>query len=192
MWWIILAVLFIVFDLNYFIRVIFTLIVILCSKRGLKLSDTITTYGICTTQDIDMMLNHMNNARFLRELDFARYHWYGRTGFWTKLRALGGSAVQASAMIRYRKLISLGHPFRIETNMVWWDEKCIFFEHKFITLFDGFVRAVATSRQAITGVELDAVLRQFEDGRTKPEQPEEIRHWMSAVEVSSRKLRKDR
>lgn len=139
-----------------------------------------------------MMLNHMNNARFLRELDFARYHWYGRTGFWTKLRALGGSAVQASVMVRYRKQLSLGHPFRIETNVVWWDDKCIYFEHKFVTLFDGFVRAVATSRQAITGVELDKAMKQFDDGQTRPEQPEEIRHWMNAVEISSRNLRKDR
>nr|XP_029723391.1 protein THEM6-like [Aedes albopictus]XP_029723392.1 protein THEM6-like [Aedes albopictus] len=192
MWWIVLAALYIAFDLNYFIRAIFTVVVILCSKRGLKLTDTITTYGICTTQDIDMMLNHMNNARFLRELDFARYHWYGRTGFWTKLRALGGSAVQASVMVRYRKQLSLGHPFRIETNVVWWDDKCIYFEHKFVTLFDGFVRAVATSRQAITGVELDKVMKQFDDGQTRPEQPEEIRHWMNAVEISSRNLRKDR
>lgn len=45
MWWIVLAVLYIAFDLNYFIRAIFTVVVILCSKRGLKLTDTITTYG---------------------------------------------------------------------------------------------------------------------------------------------------
>ncbi|XP_062540233.1 protein THEM6-like [Armigeres subalbatus] len=192
MWWMLIAVLYIAFDVNYFIRAIFTVIVILFSKRGLKLSDTITTYGICTTQDIDMMLNHMNNARYLRELDFARYHWYARTGFWSKVRAMGGSAVQATVTVRYRKMLSLGLPFRIETNMVWWDDKCLFFEHKFITLFDGFVRAVATSRQAVTNVKLEEVLKQFDECATRPEQPEEIRLWMESVEESSRRLRKDR
>lgn len=139
-----------------------------------------------------MFLTHMNNARFLRELDFTRFHWYGRTAFWSAIKALGGSAVQSSAMIRYRKMMPLFRPFRVETRLVWWDEKNLYFEHKFVALFDDFVRAVAVSKQNVTGaaVQLTNIMDKFEECRIKPEQPEEIWLWLQANDVSSKKLRK--
>ncbi|XP_055639026.1 protein THEM6-like [Toxorhynchites rutilus septentrionalis] len=194
MWWMILAMLYIAFDFNYFIRVAFTIATVACSNRNLKMTDTITTYGLCTTQDIDMFIDHMNNARFLRELDFTRFHWYGRTAFWSAIKPLGGSAVQSSAMIRYRKKLPLFRPFRIETRLAWWDDKSLYFEHKFVTLFDDFVRAIAFSKQGVTGcdVRLAEIMDGFEECRDKPEQLEELRLWSQANEVSSQKLRKER
>ncbi|XP_055526294.1 protein THEM6-like [Wyeomyia smithii] len=191
MWWIV-VLLYVAFDLNYFIRTLCTIGSIALSRRNLKLTETITTYGICTTQDIDIFLNHMNNVRFLRELDFARYQWYGRCRFWTNFNAAGGSVMQGATMIRYRKMISLLQPFRVETRLVWWDEKSLYFEHKFITLLDGFIRAIAFSKQVAAKVNLNDFMGRFEECLNKPPQPDEIRHWLAANEVSSLQIRKDR
>ncbi|XP_058450632.1 protein THEM6-like [Malaya genurostris] len=190
MWWIII-VLYVALDLNYFIRTIFTLLAIALSTRNLKLTDTITCYGICTTQDVDFFLNHMNNARFLRELDFSRFQWYGRCRFWSKLRSIGGSMMQGATLIRYRKMLPLFKPFRVDTKLVWWDEISIFLEHTFVSLPDGFARSVAISRQVATGVDVIQLMQQFEECWDRPQQPEEIRYWLEAIAVSSLRLRNE-
>lgn len=53
--------------------------------------------GLCTTQDVDIFIRHMNNARYVRELDFARFHYYGLTGIYGKVKARGGGAVQGAS-----------------------------------------------------------------------------------------------
>uniref|UniRef100_A0A1Q3FNZ1 Protein THEM6 n=1 Tax=Culex tarsalis TaxID=7177 RepID=A0A1Q3FNZ1_CULTA len=192
MWWIIAVLALLAFDVNYFVRFITTMLSVHIFLPKKKLTETVTSYGICTTQDIDVFLDHMNNVRFLRELDFARYDWFGRTRFWSILRSRGGATVQGATTIRYRRMIGLFRPFRVETRLVWWDERSLFLEHRFVTLTDGFVRAVAISRQVATGgFSLGELIGQFDECREKPERPAEIGHWLDAIEVSSRTLRKE-
>jgi hypothetical protein len=78
--------------------------------------------------------------------------------------------------------------YKIETELVWWDEKAIYLEQRFVT-FDGFVRAVAMSKQCITKVNVIELMKEFTDKR--PNQPEELKTWLEAIETSSKKLRKD-
>jgi hypothetical protein len=66
--------------------------------------------GICITTDLDTLLYHMNNARYLRELDFARVDFYARTGFYARIRDKGGAVVQGACTIRYRRFV---RPFTI-------------------------------------------------------------------------------
>lgn len=73
--------------------------------------------GICTTQDVDIFIRHMNNARYLRELDFARFHFYGLTGLYEKVRAAGGGAVQGASSIRYRRAIPIFNRYKVETKV---------------------------------------------------------------------------
>jgi hypothetical protein len=40
-------------------------------RKPAALTDEVVVYSICSTSDIDYFC-HMNNARYLRELDFAR------------------------------------------------------------------------------------------------------------------------
>lgn len=47
--------------------------------------------GICTSQDVDIFIRHMNNARYLRELDFARFHFYGLNGLYEGVRKHKGT-----------------------------------------------------------------------------------------------------
>lgn len=132
----------------------------------------------------------MNNARYLRELDFARFHYYGLTGIYGAIKKHGGGAVQGATTVRYRRTIPIFNAYKITTELIWWDDKAIYLEQKFITL-DGFVRAIAISKQCITKVDVLDLMKEFEGGTKRPEQPEELRIWLEAIELSSKKLRKD-
>ncbi|XP_031632969.1 protein THEM6-like [Contarinia nasturtii] len=188
---ILLLILYIIWDVNYFIRCVFTVAMgrLFQSKR--KITETTTIYGLCTTQDVDIFIRHMNNARYVRELDFARFHFYGLTGLYEGVRKNKGGAVQGASSVRYRKTIPIFSPYKVETKLIWWDEKAIYLEQKFIT-FDGFVRAIAMSKQCITNCNVVELLKGFQGGEKIPDPPQELQLWLNAIEVSSEKLRKDK
>ncbi|KAH8235774.1 hypothetical protein KR032_007016 [Drosophila birchii] len=191
-WLVVLLILYVIWDVNYFIRCVFTVFAgrLFQSKR--KVTDTTTIYGLCTSQDVDIFIRHMNNARYVRELDFARFHFYALTGLYEKIRGRKGGAVQGASSVRYRRTIPIFHPYKITTKLVWWDEKAIYLEQQFITLADGFVRAVAMSKQNITNCDVLEVLKSYPETAKRPEKPEELKLWLDAIEVSSQKLRKDK
>lgn len=79
----------------------------------------------------------------------------------------------------------------IVLQLVYWDDKSIYLEQQFVTLRDGFVRAVVLSRQNIVGVNVNDVIAELMGSDVKkPEIPEELEHWLKGIEVSSAKLRK--
>lgn len=61
--------------------------------------------GVCFTQDIGINVRHMNNARFVRELDFSRFHFYDRTGLYAEMCRRHTDTVQGATSIRYRRTI---------------------------------------------------------------------------------------
>lgn len=73
--------------------------------------------GFCTTQDVDIFLRHMNNARYVRELDFARFHFYDRTGIYANIKAADGHAMQGASSIRYRRTIPIFTAYKVETKV---------------------------------------------------------------------------
>lgn len=75
-------------------------------------------------------------------------------------------------------------------QLAYWEDKTLFIEQKFITLNDGFVRAVVLSRQNLINVDTETLFRGIPGADQKPECPEEIKHWLQAIEISSAKLRK--
>lgn len=75
-------------------------------------------------------------------------------------------------------------------QLVYWEENTIFIEQKFITINDGFVRAVVLSRQNLLNIDSETLFRGIPGAEQKPECPEEIKHWLQAIEISSAKLRK--
>ena len=57
--------------------------------------------SICWTTDIDYFL-HMNNAKYLKELDFARFDYYFRTGLWELFKTYPGTVTNAFVFFTYR------------------------------------------------------------------------------------------
>jgi hypothetical protein len=76
-------------------------------------------------------------------------------------------------------------------QLVYWDDKSIYLEQQFVTLRDGFVRAVVLSKQNIVGVKVDDLMAKLIGSDVKkPEIPEELDHWLKGLESLSAKLRK--
>ncbi|KAJ9597746.1 hypothetical protein L9F63_011354 [Diploptera punctata] len=207
------AGLYFLFDVNYFIRIALTIIFGRFFQRKIKATDKSTIYGMVTTQDVDIFLRFMNNARYLRELDFARFLFYDRSGIYRQIVKNKGNAMQTASSIRYRRTIPIFSIYKIETRSAiciitvermtvisvstnslpcwYWDPKAIYIEQRFVTLRDGFVRAIALSKQGIVNVNVEEMMSKLVGPDfKKPAMPEEIDHWVKSNEVSSIKLRK--
>ncbi|CAK9819521.1 Protein THEM6 [Anthophora plagiata] len=188
----ILLVLYILFDVNYFLRIIFTITYGRLFQKRKNIFDTTVIYGICTTQDVDLFFKHMNNARYLRDLDFARFHYYDRTGIYNAVMKKGGGAVQGASAIRYRRAIPILTPYKVTTKLIYWEDKHFYMEHEFISLTDKFVRAVILSRQTVTGLSIPVseIISEVQPNVQRPEIPKDLEIWLNSMEVSSQKYKK--
>ncbi|XP_031839799.1 protein THEM6 isoform X2 [Nomia melanderi] len=174
------------------------------NERGLRRKG-LAGKCICTTTDVDTLLYHMNNARYLRELDFARADFYERTSLYREICSQGSGVVQGAATIRYRRFVKPLSIFKITSKIIYWDERSVFMEHRFITPNDGFIRAIAICRQRLLDCSAEAVIGSLmergvkqtgnvEAGVTqmphvRPEMPPEVARWLESNEISSALLR---
>ncbi|KAL9878584.1 protein THEM6 [Glossina fuscipes] len=199
---------YILFELHYFWRMALCLLLARFIKRKCQVLDTTIISGVCLSNDLDHFLCHMNNARYLREMDFARVDFYERTKLYHTIRKNGGSIVQGATTIRYRKFIRPFRRFYITSKIIYWDSQSIFMEHRFLRPKDQFIHCIAICRQRIIGCSVDAVLLELltrkslndtisvENGevvesKLKPEPTEELQKWIQYNEISSRNLRQN-
>lgn len=192
-------------ELHYFLRMFLTVFLARYCKKRVHILDETVIYGICTTTDVDALLYHMNNARYLRELDFARADFYERTDLYREVCSQGSGVVQGAATIRYRRFIKPLTIFKITSKIIYWDERSFFMEHRFITPGDGFIRAIAICRQRLLDCNAETVIGTLLNRRVKqnvnveagvtqvsplrPEMPLEVSRWMESNEISSAMLR---
>ncbi|KAJ8387647.1 hypothetical protein AAFF_G00151970 [Aldrovandia affinis] len=187
-----LAVLLLLFsslDVWYFLRAV---VVVLRAWFQPPVWDVLAEQSIggrVLPHDIDYM-GHMNNARYLRECDFARFAFYIRNGVLKATRALGGNVVVGASTIRYRRSLALGETFELRSRIVSWDEKSFFLEQRFISCTDGFVSAVMLCRQNILRSSPEKIMQFLCKRKVEcPEYPEELQHWISFITASSQALR---
>ncbi|KAF7275117.1 hypothetical protein GWI33_012168 [Rhynchophorus ferrugineus] len=134
----------------------------------------------------------MNNARYVRDLDFARFHFYERTGLYDEITKAKGHILQTASNIRYRRTMTLLQAYKITTKIITWDEKTLYIEQQFVTLRDGFVRAVVLSKQTTIGLNVPEIIAKLtgKDVSYRPTPPPELEDWLSSMEKSSERLRK--
>jgi len=168
------------------------------SLQGLKtlLMTPSITKGICWFTDLDLMF-HMNNARYLRECDFARFKFLTNCGISFALRRSGFTMVLGGSTIRYRRSIGLFEHFYIATKVVGWDERNLYISHEFHLSSNDFIAAVAIAKQSLvqgdTQSLFKAVLRSTGQDPTSntiasPPFPDELTKWLESNECSSRRL----
>ncbi|KAL2726842.1 protein THEM6-like [Vespula squamosa] len=188
--WIILIIYFI--DVNYFFRLIFTFVWSKCMQKKTKLTNETTIYGICTTQDLDAVMSHMNNARYLREIDFARFHYFVQTEAFSLMRKMGATAVLGGSSTRYRRPIPFLMMYKITTKLIYWDEKSLYFEHKFINLRNNFIHTIILTKQTTIGMKipLTEFLKKLEPEICLPEITQDLKLWLESMKYSSQKLKK--
>lgn len=187
-------------DLPYFLRTLCGYVSATWFKKRLRPTDTAVYASACLTTDLDVYMSHMNNARYLREIDLARIEFLLRTGIWRELRSRGGFLFTIANNVRYRKFIRTFARYQIRTRIVYWDDVSIFFEYRFVTVADGFVRSIVYNRQRVVNCGADELMRAAvgaasktaDGGGTalqKPECPLEIHHWIQSNLMSSANLR---
>ncbi|XP_066145158.1 protein THEM6 [Euwallacea fornicatus] len=188
----ILLLLYVFFDVNYFLRVAFVMGRGKLFESKKRIDECTEIYGLCTTQDIDIVFKHMNNARYIRELDFARFHFYDRTGLYKEIIKANGNVLQTASNIRYRRTIPLLSTYKITTKLIFWDKTNLFMEQQFVTLSDNFVRAIILSKQSIIGINLPEVLGKLtgKDVAYRPTPLPELEDWIKSIEKSSARLKK--
>uniref|UniRef100_A0A182KE82 Protein THEM6 n=1 Tax=Anopheles christyi TaxID=43041 RepID=A0A182KE82_9DIPT len=154
----VLVGLYALFELHYFLRMCLCVVSARFLKKRMHILDTGTVVGLCLTNDIDTLLYHMNNARYLREIDFARVDFYERTSLYRTIRSKGGSVVQGATTIRYRRFIRPFTRFTISSRIVYWDNQSIFMEHRFLGGTDGFIHCIALCRQRVMQCSVEDVM----------------------------------
>ncbi|GLH07129.1 Protein THEM6, partial [Gryllus bimaculatus] len=124
-----LLALYVTLELHYFLRMCLCVLMARFCKPRISILDDTYVHGLCTTQDVDIFWRHMNNARYVRELDFARFDYYDRSGLYQEIVKLKGNAMQGAS------------------------------NQQFVTPRDGFVRTIAMSKQNIVGVDVPSLMR---------------------------------
>jgi len=87
-----------------------------------------------TDQDI---LRHMNNGVYLSIMDIARFDMLHRTGIWAIFQSKGWYPVVVSETISFRKSLTLGQRFTVESRILGFDEKAVYVEQRFVRPVDG-------------------------------------------------------
>ncbi|KAG8038223.1 hypothetical protein G9C98_006550 [Cotesia typhae] len=103
-------------EVHYFLRMFLTVLLARFCKKPVHILDETTVYGLCTTTDLDTLLYHMNNSRYLRELDFARADFYERTSLYREICSQGKGVVQGAVTIRYRRFLKPLSLFKIKSK----------------------------------------------------------------------------
>lgn len=113
--------------------------------------------GMVLPHDLDYM-GHMNNSRYLRECDFARFHHYMRNGLFMASHKLGAKMVVGASTIRYRRSLAFREAFEIRTKVLGWDDKAFYLEQRFVSKKDGFVSAIMLCRQNVVRCSPESII----------------------------------
>ncbi|RLN97859.1 hypothetical protein BBJ28_00001525, partial [Nothophytophthora sp. Chile5] len=145
--------------------------------------------------DIDRN-GHCNNARFLRECGFGRRDLWQHNGVWDVVTAAGGNLVVGSQTVRYRRELSFGQAYTMESRLICWDKRAFYVEHRFVTkgAKGEFVNAIVLVKNTVLGQlspeKIVAKLPALQpDEEASPVMPEDVGAWIKSNDASSKMLR---
>jgi acyl-CoA thioesterase FadM len=204
-----LVVLFAFVDVWYFVRVFHLILKVIAieflKKLGVQrgksysLKDVLNSpsvlHAIVLPSDIDHHL-HMNNSKYLREMDFGRQKIYFESGMAEAMRKLRGSTRVAAISIRYRRSLQLWERFTLSTKALHWSD-AFYLEQRFLNK-DGFtcaiamVKMIAKSKDGQVPTEEVAKLMKAEgESEKSPPPTPELKSWMESLERSSESMKKE-
>ncbi|XP_061378010.1 protein THEM6-like [Danaus plexippus] len=178
-------------DINYGIRTLFTVLSGRLCEKSCSLADVTVIYGMCTFKECKLTFNSMRVDRLIRDIDFGKYHFYDRTGIYKRSRLLGIHSLQGSTLILREEDMPIFVPYKINTKLVFWDERSFFFEHEVITVHDGKVRYLFVSRQYAMGKNTNNIkdlIKGLPGSECEPDCPNYISKWLQSMEMSSKKI----
>lgn len=95
--------------------------------------------------DIDIAM-HVNNGMYLSLMDLGRFDLMIRSGFWKVMRRNGWSPVVNAETITFRRSLQLGQRYTIETRILGFDERAIYFEQRMVHDGEIYARAYIATR----------------------------------------------
>lgn len=148
--------------------------------------------GWVLPSDLDLQL-HMNNSKYLREMDFGRIYHFLSTNFYTCLVAFGGNLVVGATTIRYRRSLQLWQRFYLRTRILCWENNAMYVEQRFVCGKEGFVCAIALLKMSTKGVTVEKVLERLCVGSTQsPPFPPEVESWAETINRSRDHFKRER
>ena len=128
--------------------------------------------------DIDINM-HMNNARYLSVMDYARTHLLARTGLLGHILRSRWRPLVGAVWITYRRSLPLFSKFELTSRLVCWDEKWFYIEQTFAghegLAAVGWVKGML--RDARGSVDPLMVIEGVARGVVSPPMPEAMATW---------------
>ncbi len=129
-------------------------------------------------QDIDFNL-HMNNARYLSVMDYARMHLLARSRLLEHVIRSRWQPVVGAVWMTYRRSLPLFSAFTISSRLVCWDDRWFYIEQRFsgreglaaLGWVKGMLRDVRGS------VNPQDALERVQPGVVSPPMPDAIAQW---------------
>lgn len=160
------------------------------AKSRLSIWDTSTASFRVNLLDLDVQ-RHMNNGRYLSLMDLGRMDLMLRSGFWDHVRAQGWYPVVAGQTITYRRSLTLGQRFTIDTRVMGHDSTWIYMEQVFrrgdVVIADAVVRA-RFLRWAGGSVDVSEVLDAAPERPEGLRVPEWVEEWNTASSAHSKRV----
>ena len=104
------------FDWYFHLNIIGLLLLGRCQKQS-RLTDTVSSYRLSSVYNTDLTFDHLNNAKYVLYMDFAKAHFWARTrilGYLVKIRAF---PLQSATIVRYMRPIPIFTVVRVDTKV---------------------------------------------------------------------------
>ena len=128
--------------------------------------------------DIDFNF-HLNNARYLSQMDYARTHLLARTRILDHIIHSRWQPLVGAVWMTYRRSLPLFASFTVATRMVCWDERWFYIEQTFTgskgIAAVGWVKGILRNAQG--SIAPQSVIDSIEPGTLSPPMPESIATW---------------
>ncbi|MCL5050354.1 thioesterase family protein [Aliidiomarina maris] len=147
--------------------------------------DSLRVRSRALPNDLDFNM-HVNNGRYLSFADLGRVDWFVRTGCLQVARKHKAIPVIGDANARFIRQLKAFDPFEVETQLLGWNHKWAFLQHK---IYDGqnrlaaivVVRGMFWRKQG--GMTPDSLLEATGHGHlSSPELPEWVAHWSQTLD----------
>ena len=141
--------------------------------------------------DVDFA-GHVNNGQYFGLFDLGRFDIMVRTGLWKACRDRGWLPVVQAEQIAFRRSVTLGTAFTVETRLLGLDERAMWIEHRAVVDGDLAVRAIVCGRlrakdgTPVPNEDLRALLAELgHDLSAEPVLPEWLHEWRGRIALPS-------
>lgn len=116
-----------------------------------------------------------------------------RNGVWEIVVGAGGNLIVGAQSVRYRRELTFGEAYTLETRVLCWDDRAFYVEHRFCTQSAGgkFVHAVVVVKNVVLGSLRPAqiVEKLLQREVESPAMPADVIAWIQSNNISSKALR---